>query len=87
MPAGRTPMSQSAAFYDRRFFRSVNVGLLITAVGVALLLVTAIALSRRPEPFVGERPPSRIRALAAVGTAIFLVGLAWQIVGYARYVR
>ncbi len=86
MPAGRTLMSQSAAFYDR-FFLSVNAGLLITAVGAALLLVTAIALSRRPEPFAGERPCSRIRALAAVGTAIFLVGLAWQVVGYTRYVR
>ncbi len=79
-------MSQSAAFYER-FFLSVNAGLLITAVGAALLLVTAIALSRRPEPFAREHPPSRIRALAAVGTALFLVGLAWQVVGYARYVR
>jgi multisubunit Na+/H+ antiporter MnhG subunit len=79
-------MSQSAAFYDR-FFLSVSAGLLITAVGAALLLVTAIALSRRPEPFGAERAPSRIRALAALGTAIFLVGLAWQVVGYARYVQ
>jgi hypothetical protein len=86
MPAGRTLMNQSAAFYDR-FFLSVNAGLLLTVVGAALLLVTAIALSRRPEPFAGERSPSRIRALAAVGTAMFLVGLAWQVVGYARYVR
>lgn len=86
MPAGRTPMSQSAAFYDR-FFLSVSAGLLITAVGAALLLVTTIALSRRPEPLAGERPPFQIRALAAVGTALFLVGLAWQVVGYARYVR
>ena len=79
-------MSQSAAFYDR-FFLSVSAGLLITAFGAALLLVTVISLSRRPEPFAGERPRSRLRALAAVGTAIFLVGLAWQVVGYARYVR
>jgi len=86
MPAGRTPTSQTAAFYDR-FFLSVSAGLLITVVGAALLLVTAIALSLRPEPLAGERPTPQIRVLAGVGTAIFLVGLAWQVVGYARYVR
>ncbi len=79
-------MSHSATYYDR-FFASISAGLLVTALGAMLLLVAAIWFSRRPEPFVGDRPPSILRALSAVGFVIFLAGIAWQVVGYRNYLR
>jgi hypothetical protein len=79
-------MTEFATFYDR-FFVNVSVGLLITIFGALLLLVAGICLSRRPEPFVGERHPPAIRALGVLGFTIFFIGIVWQIVGYARYVR
>ncbi len=73
-------------FYDR-FFTSISAGLLITAFGAVLLLAAAVWFSRRPEPFAGDRPPSALRALSAVGFVIFLLGIAWQALGYVRYLR
>ena len=79
-------MSHPATFYDR-FFMNVSGGLLLTVFGAALLLAAAIWFSRRPEPFAGERPPSALRALSAVGFVIFLVGIAWQALGYVWYLH
>jgi uncharacterized transporter YbjL len=79
-------MSHSAMFYNR-FFASISAGLLITAVGAVLLLIAAILFSRRPEPFVGDRPPSALRALSTIGFVVFLAGIAWQLVGYRFYIR
>ena len=79
-------MSDSARFSDR-FFMDVTVGYLLTVFGAVLLLAAAVGFSRRPEPFAGERPPSSLRALSAVAFAIFLVGIAWQLIGYGRYTR
>jgi multisubunit Na+/H+ antiporter MnhG subunit len=79
-------MSHPAMYYDG-FFASISAGLLVTALGALLLLVAAIGFSRRPEPFVGDRPPSALRALSAVGFVLFLVGIAWQLVGYRSFIR
>lgn len=77
-------MSQAATFYDR-FFMSITAGLLVTLFGAVLLLAAAVWSSRRPEPFAGERSPSTLRNLSAVGFLIFLLGIAWQVVGYLFY--
>lgn len=79
-------MSQSATFYDR-FFVSISGGLLVTVFGAVLLLAAAVWSSRRPEPFADEGAPSALRALGAVGFVIFLAGIAWQALGYVRYMR
>jgi hypothetical protein len=79
-------MIESATFYYR-FFMSVSVGFVITVLGAALLLLTAIWFSRQRELFVGERPAFVIRALSSVGFVMFFAGIAWQLAGYMRYVR
>jgi len=79
-------MSHPATFYDR-FFAYVSAGLLVTAFGAILLLMAAVGFSRRPEPFIGDRPPSALRALSTIGFVLFLVGLAWQLVGYRSFIR
>jgi hypothetical protein len=79
-------MSHSATFYNR-FFASISAGLLITTLGAVLLLIAAILFSRRPEPFAGDRPPSALRALSTIGFVVFVVGIAWQLVGYRSYIR
>ena len=77
-------MSQSARYYDQ-FFMSISAGLLVTLLGAGLLLAAAVWFSRRPEPFAGERPPSALRALSAAGFVTFLLGIAWQAVGWVYY--
>jgi multisubunit Na+/H+ antiporter MnhG subunit len=78
-------MSHSANFYNQ-FFTSVSAGLLLVVLGAVLLLVAAVGFARRPEPFAGDRPPSALRALSTIGFVIFLLGIAWQLIGYARFV-
>jgi hypothetical protein len=77
-------MSHSATYYDR-FFMSISAGLLVTILGAGLLLAAAVWFSRRPEPFAGERPPSALWALSVAGFVIFLLGIAWQALGWVRY--
>ena len=79
-------MSDSASFYHR-FFLDVSVGFLLTVFGAVLLLAAAVDFSRRPEPVAGERLPSSLRVLSAGAFLIFLVGIAWQVIGYGRYIR
>ncbi|HET8578308.1 MAG TPA: hypothetical protein VFO18_14520 [Methylomirabilota bacterium] len=79
-------MSHSANFYNQ-FFTSISAGLLLVAVGAGLLLAAAVGFSRRPEPFAGDPPPAALRALSTLGFVIFLLGVAWQVIGYTRYIR
>ena len=79
-------MSQTATFYER-FFMGVSAGMLVTLLGAILLLIVGVLVSRHPEPFAGDRQPARLKALSVLGFAFFLVGIAWQLVGYFPYVR
>jgi hypothetical protein len=72
-------------FYHR-FFTSISAGLLATLLGMVVLLGVGVLFALRPEPFAGEGPPASLKVLTAIGLAIFLLGVLWQVVGYAGYV-
>jgi len=78
-------MTDTAMFYQG-FFMNISAGFLVTLLGMAILLVVGVIFALRPEPFAGQAPPSPLKVLTAIGLAIFLIGLLWQVVGYAPYV-
>jgi hypothetical protein len=78
-------MTDSAMFYQQ-FFTGISAGLLATLLGTVMLLSVGVLFALRPEPFAGEKPPSALKVLTAIGLAIFLIGVLWQVIGYAGYV-
>ena len=72
-------------FFDPSFVVNVIAGLLLTAGGAVLLLVTAVWSSAAEEEWLRGTPkPTAWRGLRAVGLATFIAGWLWQIVGYYR---
>ena len=71
-------------FFDPSFVTNVIAGLIVTLGGVGLLLLAAIWSVVAGEWLQGAPKPAAFRGLCAVGTAVFLAGILWQIVGYYR---
>jgi MFS superfamily sulfate permease-like transporter len=71
-------------FFDPGFVVNVIAGWLLTAAGAVMLLLAGVWLSVAGEWLDGAPKPAAFRGLSAIGLAVFLAGLLWQIVGYYR---
>jgi drug/metabolite transporter (DMT)-like permease len=77
-------MRYPSLFFDPQFVSNVVAGWLLCLLGAGLLLLAAIWWSWAGEWLHAERKPLAWRALSGAGFVVFIVGIFWQIVGYAR---
>ncbi len=74
-------------FFDLSFVRNVIAGFALTLLGALVLLAAGVWSSQAGEWLRGERRPAAWRALCALGLALFVIGIVWQLIGYTPIVR
>jgi hypothetical protein len=72
-------------FFEPTFVQNVIVGWLLVVAGAGLLLLAAVWWSWGSDSAQESPQSSAWRGLCALGWAAFLLGWAWQLVGYVRY--
>lgn len=77
-------MSTPPIFFEPRFVSNVIAGWLVLLLGVAILFLAAVWMVWANDWADRDRKPSTWRGLSAVGFGLFVVGLLWQLIGYAR---
>jgi hypothetical protein len=77
-------IEEAPIFFDPAFTTNVMVGWLIMLAGAGLLLLTGVWWSFANEHGKAERAPTGWRLAAGLGFLLFILGWAWQIVGYTR---
>jgi hypothetical protein len=75
-------MDKPNVLFDSLFMQAVGTGWGLTVAGALVLLVAAVWYSTANRSRTIDRAPAGFRGLVVVGVGLFLVGLAWQVVGY-----
>ena len=75
-------MDKPNVLFDGTFMKAVGTGWGLTVLGALLLLAAAVWYSAANRSRAIDRPPAGFRGLVVVGVGLFLVGLAWQVIGY-----
>jgi hypothetical protein len=77
-------MDKTRVLFDSAVMTAVGVGWVITVLGALVLLACAVWWSAANRSRTIDQAPSGWRPAVGLGMILFVGGLAWQVLGYAR---